>query len=146
MTSARGISFEVRPSATLTWALACVVCLASLAPLFTSLPFPLRWLLGAGAAVDGFRRIARFRHAGPHRIGWAADGVWSVTDRHGAVAVAELTGSRRVGAAVFLSLRWRRGAGHVALLPDNTPAEELRILRGRLGAGTGSSRGRGQGH
>jgi hypothetical protein len=133
MTSARGISFEVRPSATLTGVLSFVVCLAGLAPLLTSFPLPLRWLLSAAVVFDGIRRIARFRHAGPRRIGWAADGVWSVTDRRGAVAVAELVGARRVGTAVFLSFRWRRGAGHVALLADNTPADDLRILRARLG-------------
>lgn len=139
MTSARGISFEVKPSAALTGLLASVVCLAGLAPLLTSFPLPLRWLLGAAVVVDGFRRIARFRHAGPCRIGWAADGVWSVTDRRGVVAVAELVGARRVGTAVFLSFRWRRGAAHVALLPDNTPADDLRILRARLGAATAPS-------
>ena len=133
MTSARGISFEVRPSATLTGLLACVTGLAGVAPLLTSLPLPVRWLLSAGVFFGGVRRITRFRHARLRRVGWAADGVWTVTDRHGTVFPADLVAARRIGTAVLLSLRWRRGAGHVALLTDNTPADELRVLRARLG-------------
>jgi len=132
MTSAQGISFEIKPSATLNAWLVVVVCLATLAPLFTSLPLFARWSSMAVVGVFGMRRVRRYRHPRLRRLHWAVDGVWSVTDRRGLAMPAELLHVRRVGLAVFLRFRWRGGAGHVLLMPDSTPTEHLRLLRGRL--------------
>jgi hypothetical protein len=135
MISAQGISFDVKPSATLTSLLGTVVGLATAAPLFTGLPFPLRGLVAAGTAVFGIWRITRYRTPVLRRVAWVGEGVWSVTARNGIVTSAELLAARRVGVALFLSLRWRHGAGHLVLLPDNTPPQTLRLLRSQLGRG-----------
>ncbi|MDR6641335.1 hypothetical protein J2X57_000529 [Luteibacter sp. 1214] len=132
MTSAQGISFEIKPSATLTVWLVLVVCLATLAPLFTSLPLFACWSSMAVIGVFGMRRVRRYRHPRLRRLHWAVDGVWSVTDRRGLAMPAELFHVRRVGLAMFLRFRWRGGAGHVLLMPDSTSTEHLRLLRGRL--------------
>lgn len=135
MTSAQGISFDVRPSASLTRLLVLVVCLASLAPLFTQLSFTSRCLLSGGIGVFGAWRILRYRQPVVCRVAWVGEDAWTVTGRAGTVATAELVSARRVGRALFLSMRWRGGAGHLALMPDNMPAGTLRLLRSRLGRG-----------
>jgi len=132
MTSARGIDFDIRPSRQLICWLILLVALATAAPLFTSLPLPVRWLLSAAVVVDGVRRIHRYRHPACRRLSWAADGVWTVAGRHGPATEAELRAARRVGQGVCLSLRWRRRWLHLLFLPDNTPAADLRMLRARL--------------
>lgn len=133
MTSVQGISFEIRPSATLTRVLLLLNGLAGGAALASGLPVLAAWPLAAATFLYGLAQVRRYRRPTLRCVGWAADGVWSVTDCHGRVAVAELIRARVVGSAVVLSLRWRRGAGHVALLSDNIPAHELRLLRARLG-------------
>jgi hypothetical protein len=132
MTSARGIGFEHRPSRRLTGWLVVVVCLAAVAPLFTSLPTPARWLLAVVVGLDGVRRIRRYRHPDCRHLFWAADGAWTVTDRHGTAVDVELRAARRVGLGMWLSFHGRRGALHVLLCADSTPEADLRMLRGRL--------------
>jgi hypothetical protein len=132
MTSARGIGFEIRPSNRLTGWLVLVVCLAAAAPLFTSLPTPLRGLLMAFVGFDGARRIRRYRHPACRHLFWAADGAWTITDRHGASSEVDLRAARRVGLGMCLSFDGRRGALHVLLCPDSTAEADLRMLRARL--------------
>lgn len=132
MTSARGISFEIRPSALLTAWLIVLVCLATLAPIFTSLPFVVRCPAAAIIGVFGIQRVHAYRQPRLRLLHWAVDGSWSVTDRRGVAVPAELLAARRVGLAMFLAFRWRDGAGHVALLPDNAHPDDLRRLRGCL--------------
>lgn len=109
-----------------------LVCLATVAPWFTSMPLFVRWLLSAAIGVFGMLRVQRYRRPRLCRLHWALDGMWSVTDRRGMAMPAELVEARRVGVAMFLRFRWRGGAGHVLLMSDNTPADDLRLLRGRL--------------
>ena len=59
---------------------------------------------------------------------------FSVVTPNGRSFPAELVGSRVVGTSVFLHFRWKGRSGHVALLPDNTDADHLRVLRARLSA------------
>ena len=129
MTSARGIGFEHRPSTTLTALVAAVACLATLAPFFTSLPWYLRWPLAAIVGVYGWLRVRAFRCPPVAAFRLSPAGLWTVTLRNGRDVPATLADSRLFGSAVFLRLHWRGGAGHVALLPDNTPAAELRVVR-----------------
>lgn len=133
MTSARGISFEVRPSATLTRLAAAIVALSTVAPFFTDLPWYVRWLAAAAIASCGYHRLAVFRRSPVISLGWGIDDAWTVTLRRGGEKPAVLAGSRVLGTAVFLHLRWQGGAGHLALLADNMPADTLRFLRARLG-------------
>ncbi|WP_448097329.1 hypothetical protein [Luteibacter yeojuensis] len=132
MTSARGTAFELRPSATLSRLGAGVVALAAVAPLFTGLPWTIRCPLAMGIAWCGYRRIVAFRQSAIVSLRWTLDDVWFVRLRGGAERPADLEDARIFGASVFLRLRWRDGGGQVALLPDNTPADDLRLLRARL--------------
>ncbi|MDR6935514.1 hypothetical protein [Luteibacter sp. 3190] len=132
MTSVRGIAFDYRPSVALTRLGAGIVFLASVSPLFTGLPGVLRCFVSVGIAFVGWRQLAAWRRPPVTALAWAADGVWSVTLPAGSGREAELRHARVFGRAVFLDLRWDGGAAQVALLPDNAPAEELRLLRARL--------------
>ena len=134
MRSAHGISFEVRPSARLSRFVLLVVALATVAPLFTSLPWIARWALAGLIAAVGFARAAHGRRPVLDRLDWAFDGLWTVRERSGRTYPAELVAWRVVGTLVFLHFRWDGRAGHVALLPDNTDAGHLRVLRARLPA------------
>ena len=134
MRSAHGISFEVRPSARLSRFVLLVVALATIAPLFTSLPWMARWPLAGVIAAIGFARAAHGRRPVLVQLDWAFDGLWTVRERSGRTYPAELVASRVVGTSVFLHFRWNGRAGHVALLPDNTDAGHLRVLRARLSA------------
>jgi hypothetical protein len=136
MASARGISFDFRPSGTLIRLAATIVALATVAPLFTDLSWPVRWFLAAVLGLYGCRRLAAFRRPPVTSVAWAADGVWTVTLPGGVDKPASLAGSRVFGTAVFLNLRWSGGAGHLAMLPDNTPSDTLRLLRARLATQT----------
>jgi hypothetical protein len=134
MRSAHGISFEVRPSARLSRFVLLIVALATIAPLFTSLPWIARWALAGVIAAVGLVRAAHGRRPVLARLDWAFDGLWTVRERSGPTYPAELVASRVVGTSVFLRFRWNGRAGHVALLPDNTDAGHLRVLRARLSA------------
>jgi hypothetical protein len=134
MRSAHGISFDVRPSPLLSRFVLLVVALATIAPLFTSLPWIARWALAGLIAAMGLVRAAHGRRPALRVLDWAFDGLWTVRDRTGRRFPAELVGSRVVGTSVFLHFRWKGGSGHVALLPDNTDADHLRVLRARLSA------------
>jgi hypothetical protein len=129
-----GISFDIRPSPLLSRFVLLIVALATLAPLFTSLPWIARWALAALIGVVGCARAALGRRPAMKTLEWAFDGLWKVRDRAGRAFPAELTASRVVGTSVFLHFRWNGGAAHVALLPDNTAADSLRVLRARLSA------------
>jgi hypothetical protein len=111
-----------------------VVALATVAPLFTSLPWIARWTLAGLIAAVGFARAAHGRRPVLDRLDWAFDGLWTVRERSGRTYPAELVAWRVVGTSVFLHFRWDGRAGHVALLPDNTDAGHLRVLRARLPA------------
>ncbi|WP_448101109.1 hypothetical protein [Luteibacter jiangsuensis] len=149
MTSARGIGFEHRispvpvsparsfvvehrPSGILTFLAAAILCLATLAPLLTSLPWYLRAPLAALVGVGGVRRLRAFRHSPIAACSLSVTGLWQVTLRPRRDVPAELTLARVFGGAVFLELRWRGGSGRVALLPDNLAADELRFLRAHI--------------
>jgi hypothetical protein len=132
MTSARGTGFDVRPSATLSRFGVGVVALATIAPLFTGLPWTIRWALALGIAWCGYRRLVAFRRSAIVSLRWTPDDVWFVRLRGGAERPADLESARIFGTSVFLRLRWRDGGGEVALLPDNAPADDLRLLRARL--------------
>ncbi|MDQ0007952.1 hypothetical protein J2T07_000111 [Luteibacter jiangsuensis] len=132
MTSAPGTGFDIRPSATLSRLGAGVVALATVAPLFTGLPRMIAWLFAAGIAWHGCRRLVAFRRPAIVSLRWTFDDVWSVRLRGGGERPADLTDARIFGTSVFLRLRWRDGRGRVALLPDNAPADDLRLLRARL--------------
>lgn len=134
MRSAHGISFDLRPSPLLSRFVLLVVALATLAPLFTSLPLIARWALAAVIAAVGLWRAAHGRRPAIKALHWAFDGLWTVRHRSGRTFPAELVASRVVGTSVFLHFRWKGGSGHVALLPDNTDADPLRVLRARLSA------------
>lgn len=136
MTSAQGTRFKLRPSATLTGILCVVVLLATLAPLFASFPVPVRGLVSAALGLYGAHAVRRIRQMPCEVLAWTWDDVWLVTDRRGLVRPAELVAFRTVGVSVFLQVRWRGGAGRVALLPDNTLPDDLRVLRARLAGGT----------
>jgi hypothetical protein len=135
MTSAQGIRFDLRASDTLTGVLTVLVAITATVPMLTSLPWTIRWLLSAGLAAHGIHTIRQIRQMPFRALAWTWDDVWLVTDRRGLVRPAELVGFRTVGVSVFLQLRWRGGAGRLALLPDNTPPDDLRILRARLAGG-----------
>jgi hypothetical protein len=111
-----------------------IVALATIAPLLTSLPWIARWALAAFIAVAGLVRAAHGRRPAVKLLEWAFDGLWTVRDHTGRSFPAELVASRVVGTSVFLHFRWNGRAGTVALLPDNTDAEHLRVLRARLSA------------
>jgi hypothetical protein len=132
MTSARGIAFDYRPSATLTALGSGILVLAAAAPLFTALPWFLRWPLAALVGMGGGWRLQAFRCPPVTACVLSSAGLWTVTLRTRRQVPAELSSARRFGEALFLRLRWKGGAGQVALLPDNTPAETLRLLRARL--------------
>ena len=132
MTSARGTGFEHRPSATLTTLVAAILCLATVAPAFTSLPWYVRWTLSAMLGTCGVLRLRSFRNPPIVAFALSPAGFWTVRLRNGRRVAAELVHARLFGGAVFLRLCWRGGAGQVALLPDNTPADDLRFLRARL--------------
>ena len=134
MRFAHGISFDVRPSPLLSRFVLLIVALATIAPLFTSLPWIARLALAGLIAVIGLVRAAHGRRPVVRVLDWAFDGLWTVRDRSGRAFPAELVASRVVGTSVFLHFRWNGRAGHVALLPDNTDAEHLRVLRARLSA------------
>jgi hypothetical protein len=134
MRFAHGISFDVRPSPLLSRFVLLIVALATIAPLFTSLPWIARLALAGLIAAVGFARAAHGRRPAVRVLEWAFDGLWTVQDRAGRSFPAELVASRVVGTSVFLHFRWKGGAGHVALLPDNTDADHLRVLRARLSA------------
>lgn len=134
MRSARGISFEVRPSPFLSRFVLLIVALATIAPLFTSLPWIARLALAGLIAAVGLLRAAHGRRSAVMLLDWAFDGLWTVHDHAGRRFPAELVAFRVVGTSVFLRFRWNGRAGHVALLPDNTDAEHLRVLRARLSA------------
>jgi len=134
MRFAHGISFDVRPSPLLSRFVLLIVALATIAPLFTSLPWIARLALAGLIAVIGLVRAAHGRRPVVRVLDWAFDGLWTVRDRSGRAFPAELVASRVVGTSVFLHFRWKGGAGHVALLPDNTDADHLRVLRARLSA------------
>lgn len=134
MRFAHGISFDVRPSPLLSRFVLLIVALATIAPLFTSLPWIARLALAGVIAAVGLLRAAHGRSARVQRLDWAFDGLWTVRERSGRTFPAELVASRVVGTSVFLHFRWDGRAGHVALLPDNTNAEHLRVLRARLSA------------
>ena len=134
MRFAHGISFDIRPSPLLSRLVLLIVALATVAPLFTSLPWIARLALAGLIAVIGLVRAAHGRRSVVRVLDWAFDGLWTVRDRSGRAYPAELVASRVVGTSVFLHFRWKGGAGHVALLPDNTDADHLRILRARLSA------------
>lgn len=132
MTSARGTGFEHRPSATLTALAATVLCLATVAPFLTSLPWYLRWSLAAIVGTRGLLSLRGFRRPPVAALRLSPAGLWTVTLRSGRDVPAELVDSRLFGSGVFLHLRWRGGTGRVAFLPDNVPADDLRFLRARL--------------
>ena len=134
MRFAHGISFDVRPSALLSRFVLLIVALAAIAPLFTSLPWIARLALAGLIAGVGLVRVAHGRRPRLRSLDWAFDGLWTVRDRTGRAFPAELVASRVVGTSVFLHFRWKGGAAHVALLPDNTDADHLRVLRARLSA------------
>jgi hypothetical protein len=135
MTSARGIGFDYRPSATLTVLVATVLLLATGAPFFTSLPWYLRAALAAIVAAYGLRRLRAFREPPVAAVSLSQAGLWTVTLRHGRSVPAELLHARLFAGAVFLHLGWRRGTAHLALLPDNLPADHLRLLRASIRSG-----------
>ena len=134
MRSAHGISFDVRPSPLLSRFVLLIVALATIAPLFTSLPWIARLTLAGLIAAIGLVRAAHGRRPAVRVLDWAFDGLWTVRDRTGRSFPAELVASRVVGTSVFMHFRWKGGAGYVALLPDNTDADHLRVLRARLSA------------
>lgn len=134
MTSARGIAFEYRASSGLTRVSAGIVVLASLAPWFTGLPFVLRFFLTVAIAGYGHVRLRAFVRPPVSALCWASDDVWTVVTARGDEYHAELRHARVFGRGVFLDLRWAGGVGRVVLLPDNTPPDELRLLRARLGS------------
>lgn len=134
MRFAHGISFDVRPSPRLSRFVLLVVVLATVAPFFTSLPWLARLALAGLIGLVGLRRAAHGRRPAVQRLDWAFDGQWTVHERSGGAFPAELAASRVVGTSVFLHFRWNGRAGHVALLPDNTDAGHLRVLRARLSA------------
>jgi hypothetical protein len=111
---------------------ATVLCLATVAPFFTSLPWYLRCLLAVVVGCHGLRRLIAFRRPAVTALRLSPAGFWTVTLHHGRDVPAELVESRLFGEAVFLHLRWRGGAGQVALLPDNARADDLRFLRAWL--------------
>lgn len=132
MTSAPGTGFDIRPSATLSRFGVGIVALATAAPLFTGLPRTIAWLLAACLAWHGCRRLVAFRRSAIVSLRWTLDDAWSVRLRGGGERPADLKDARIFGTSVFLRLRWRDGEGRVALLPDNTPADDLRLLRAHL--------------
>lgn len=132
MTSARGIGFDYRPSATLTALVATVLLLATAAPFFTSLPWYLRPVLAAMVAAHGLRRLRAFREPSVAAVSLSQAGLWSVTLRTGRTVPADLRHARVFSGAVFLHLGWRKGAAHLALLPDNMAPDDLRLLRARI--------------
>jgi toxin CptA len=134
MRFAHGISFDVRPSPLLSRFVLLIVALATVAPLFTSLPWIARLALAGVIAAVGLLRAAHGRSARVQGLDWAFDGLWTVREHSGRAFPAELVASRVVGTSVFLHFRWDGRAGHVALLPDNTDAGHLRVLRARLSA------------
>ncbi|HVI55765.1 MAG TPA: hypothetical protein VM621_12040 [Luteibacter sp.] len=134
MRFAHGISFDIRPSPLLSRLVLAMVALATVAPLFTSLPTVARLALAGLIAAVGLARAAHGRRPAVRTLDWAFDGLWTVRDRKGRAFPAELVASRVVGTSVFLHFRWNGRAGHVALLPDNTDAGHLRTLRARLSA------------
>ena len=134
MRFAHGISFDIRPSPLLSRFVLLIVALATIAPLFTSLPWIARLALAGLIAAIGLVRAAQGRRPAVWVLDWAFDGLWTVRDRSGRSFPAELVGSRVVGTSVFLHFRCKGRSGHVALLPDNTDADHLRVLRARLSA------------
>src|ERR1700754_4285412 len=122
MRSAHGISFDVRPSPLLSRFVLLIVALATAAPLFTSLPWIARLALAGIIAAVGLWRAAHGRSPKLTLLEGGFDGLWTLRDRSGRSFPAELVTSRVVGTSVFLHFRWEAGAGHVALLPDNTDA------------------------
>lgn len=135
MTSARGIGFDYRPSATLTALVATVLLLATAAPFFTSLPWYLRAALAAIVAAHGLRRLRTFRQPPLAAVSLSQAGLWTVTLRHGRHVPAELLHARLFAGAVFLRLGWRSGTAQLVLLPDNVPADDLRLLRAGIRSG-----------
>lgn len=130
--AARGIDFVHRPSVALTLLAATILCLATLAPLLTSLPWYFRVPLTVLVGGVGASRLRAFRHSPVVAFRLSATGLWLVTLRYRRDVPAELVYARVFGSAVFLELRWRGGAGRMALLPDNTPADDLRFLRAHI--------------
>src|ERR1700754_960331 len=107
MRFARGISFDVRPSRLLSRIVLLIVALATIAPLFTSLPWIARLALAGLIAVFGLARAAHGRRPRLRSLDWAFDGLWTVRDRGGRAIPAELVASRVVGTSVFLHFRWK---------------------------------------
>jgi len=137
MTSARGIAFDYRPSVALTRIAACIVCLAALAVFATGFPVLIRLALSAATALTGWFHLRMFLRPVIRGVAWASDDVWIVALAGGEEREAVLRHSRVFGRAVFLELRWDGGGGQVALLPDNAPEDDLRLLRARLMSGVG---------
>jgi toxin CptA len=134
MTSAQGITFEVRPSAALTFLLGGIVAAGAIAPWPTALPAAGRLFLSLAALAFGAWRVARQRYSPITAAQWPPEGAWLVVDRHGGIHPAEPRGARVVGEWVCLRLFWRSGRADLVLGPDNMDAETLRILRIRLKA------------
>lgn len=134
MTSAQGITFEVRPSAALTFLLACIVAAGAVAPWPTALPALGRLCLSIAALAYGAWCVARQRRPPVTAVQWPPEGAWRVVDREGGLHAAEPRSVRVVGEWVCLRLFWQSGRADLVLGPDNMDAETLRILRVRLKA------------
>ena len=132
MTSAQGITFEPRPSASLTALLCLVVFAGAMAPWPTSLPLAARACLSLAALVFGLRVVHRHRRPPLKGVQWHPQGAWIAIDAAGAPHAAEPRSIRVVGEWVCLRLFWHGGRASLVLGPDNVDAETLRILRIRL--------------
>ncbi|UPG96371.1 hypothetical protein [Luteibacter aegosomatissinici] len=133
MRSAQGITFEPRPSPRLTWLLSLIVLSGAMAPWPTSLPLVARAGLSVAALFLGVWRVRRFIRVPLAAVQWHPQGAWVVVDNAGQPFAAEPRDIRVVGGWVVLRLFWHEGRASLVLGPDNMAAEELRILRIRLG-------------
>jgi hypothetical protein len=115
--------------------LLCFVVLSgALAPWPTSLPLVARACLSAAALAFGVWEVRRYRQVPLAAVQWHPQGAWVVVDHAGKPFAAEPRDIRVVGEWVVLRLFWHKGRAAFVLGPDNMAAEDLRVLRIRLGS------------
>ncbi len=135
MTSAAAIAFELRPSALLR-AIAWIVSVLAVLALWFSGLRETPWLaVGASGVVlfVALHRIGRLQPRRWQRVGWNAEGVWTLLDESRSLTAAQLLGWHALGLMLLVRLRSEAGEGvTLYLLPDNLDGATRRRLRVRL--------------
>lgn len=135
MKSADAIVFDLRPPVSLGVLLGALMLLGVMSVWSSGLAAYPRIAAAAGCVValsctHTMGRVLRLRW---RRVGWNADGVWTLLDEKQRASTATLAGWSALAGALFLRLRTTAGERvTVFALPDNLDRDTRRRLRVRL--------------